>query len=139
MQTLPVSGFTVYDIHKSRSGDNLFVREFLVKKNAFLDYIILEKMKQGLGRIITSCSKFCFSAHLYPSFYRLLFFIIINLSIFPSFSFYFNFFFFFISLFHENVTCCSKFPHCNATDRRLRARLYTINWITQRFIVDRHG
>ena len=34
-------------------GDNLFVREFLVTKNAFLDYIILEKMKQGLGRIIT--------------------------------------------------------------------------------------
>ena len=35
-------------------GDNLFLPEFLVtKKKPFLDYIILEKMKQGLGRIIT--------------------------------------------------------------------------------------
>ena len=97
-------------------GDNLFLRDFLVTKTAFLDYIILEKMKQGLGKIITWCSKFCFSAHLFPSFYCLLFFIIINLSIFPSFSFYFYFFFLsFCSLFLENVKCCSKFPHCNAT------------------------
>ena len=29
-------------------GNNLFLREFLVTRNAFLDYIILEKMKQGL-------------------------------------------------------------------------------------------
>ena len=30
----------------------------------------------------------------------------------------------------------SKCWHCNATDRRCWARLYTMNWETQRFIVD---
>ena len=98
---MSVSGFAVYDIHKLASVIIFSYESFWSQKKPFLDYIILEKMKQGLGRIITWCSKFCFSAHLFPSFYCLLFFIIINLSIFPSFSFYFNFFFlsflFFIS------------------------------------------
>ena len=136
---MSASGFAVYDIHKLSSVIIFSYGSFWSQKNAFLYYIILEKIKQGLGRIIT-CSKICFSAHLFPSLYFLLFFIITNLSIFPSFSLYFNFFFFlFCSLFLKNVECCSKFPYSTATDRKCRARLYTINWITQRFIVDRHG
>ena len=33
----------------------------------------------------------------------------------------------FLSFFIENVKCCLKCLHCNATDRRCRARLDTIN------------
>ena len=58
--------------------------------------------------------------------------------LFILFQFIFSFFSV-IYLFFENVKRCSKFPHCNATDRRCRARLYNITWITQIFIVDRHG
>ena len=35
------------------------------------------------------------------------------------------------------MKCCSKCWHCNAIDRRCQASLYTMNWETQRFIVDR--
>ena len=46
-----------------------FYVSFWSRKTLVLPYIILEEMKQGLGRIITWFSKFCFSAHLFPSFF----------------------------------------------------------------------
>ena len=35
------------------------------------------------------------------------------------------------------MKCCSKCWHYNAIDRRCQASLYTMNWETQTFIVDR--